>query len=632
MTATVSNNGTLVGSAADKEFLDNKVTIKNPHAAVIVWNYEDRIGSEDTKKDPNDTNEVIISTVSCVSISTQKSKMSPTGKFTLVLAPTKNWVSVLTSGSWCALLMSQDPILPEDIPSSGYRSTAKANKKHVKMLGRITSVRVNVDVDQTTGARKTLYTVEGVDWSNIFDNHIYIDPYISKDNNIIGNATSLALFKQMEEAYKNKNIFSVLDNVQTLISIMGKPLTDGMNKYAQEVNRVAKGDYDFRLPKAVAQYFDFVDDDGVSLSGKRKMTEVMRVIYGVLTSYDKYEDKGNLAGFVNPATMIGTNTMWQILMDNCCSVINELVPEMRWENKDDGRPTLALYCRVKPFVHQKKNQVMKDIQNILRRENKGVSVDVGNIEGADKPSTGKITAEIENLMSQYKNVRYAKIPLHDVIGIDAGTNWRDKYNFAEIKFNSQLFHQFGPIVKAYAQTADENAFQREGFRPLILASKQFPKKDSDNLSVDVNLFAAWKHLLREWYFETHRMLNGRITFVGQSDYIQVGQNIMVDLRVLGPTTNIIADAVNMSKELFLLLHVESVSHNFRVNPDTGARSFATTITFTRGIVVDKKRDYVGKGMLDDKASDISTKEDKNVVTVFGTSERDDPDPQKLKGT
>src|SRR5271169_1522042 len=96
----------------------NPVSQKTPHAAVLIWNYEDRLGAEDSP-DAIEVNTVIgpvlISTVSLMSISTKKSKGEPVGRFEINLAPTKNWVSDLTSGSWMVIMMSQNPITKADI-------------------------------------------------------------------------------------------------------------------------------------------------------------------------------------------------------------------------------------------------------------------------------------------------------------------------------------------------------------------------------------------------------------------------------------------------------------------------------------------------------------------------------------
>ena len=128
-----------------------KYKITTPHAAVIIWNYDDKGGLEDfTTASVNNVQQTIISTLSCVSISTEKSKSNPQGSFRLVLAPYKDWVSTITPGSWCTLLMSQEPITATDL--------TKADPNKVKMIGKIDSVRVDTTMDDT-GTRRTQYIV-----------------------------------------------------------------------------------------------------------------------------------------------------------------------------------------------------------------------------------------------------------------------------------------------------------------------------------------------------------------------------------------------------------------------------------------------------------------------------------------
>ena len=151
--------------------------IVTPHAAAIVWNYRDRIaaeGSNSKNGKVNEVDQIVISTLSLMSVSTSKTKSSPQGTFQIALAPTKNWVTVLTPGSWIVLLMSQNKIEPKDLPDR--KGGGKADPNKVKFLGRIESVRSNVTVNQSTGARETTYVVTGVDWDSVFTTIMYVDP------------------------------------------------------------------------------------------------------------------------------------------------------------------------------------------------------------------------------------------------------------------------------------------------------------------------------------------------------------------------------------------------------------------------------------------------------------------------
>ena len=84
-------------------------SIITPHAAFLIWNYTDRLGSSnlegiaETKID-----RLIISTFSLKAISTSKTKTAPSGTFQVSLAPTRNWVQVIAPCSWCTILMSRE--------------------------------------------------------------------------------------------------------------------------------------------------------------------------------------------------------------------------------------------------------------------------------------------------------------------------------------------------------------------------------------------------------------------------------------------------------------------------------------------------------------------------------------------
>jgi hypothetical protein len=142
----------------------------------------------------------------------------------------------------------------------------------------------------------------------------------------------------------------------------------------------------------------------------------------------------------------------------------------------------------------------------------------------------------------------------------------------------------------------------------------------------------WAKLLREWYFGTHRLLNGTLVMQGSTEYIAVGNNIKFDAGLINVTPNMNSASRNRNKTNSILAHVESVSHSFTVGSD-GARSYRTTIQFVRGIIVEDSDTNinVGEGMLDEGANWLTPKDDKNTVNVNSTSGSQDPDPQKVRG-
>lgn len=575
--------------------------VKTPHAAVLVWNYGDRIGNPDGNynatgvKDLNSIEKesppVIVSTLSCVSIQTSKAKSQPDGSFNLVLAPYKNWTSTLTAGSWCCIMMSNEPITEQDLK--------KANKNHVKMIGRIESVRCETNVSDD-GARQTLYYVSGVDWGHIFNSVLYIDNLIASTNDpqSQGNSAAVALRNALFGKEGSPKSFLVRQNLTSILDIMGKNLA-GYTEAGNTIGRLSNSIYEFQIPDKMVEFFNFVDAKGKKISAKT-VNKLITLTTGSLVGPDKYVDKGEAVGFIDPFSLQGTHSLWQILLENSNPALNEMLAEMKWNDKSELQ--LVMYNRIRPFSYKN-----------------------------FKPNAGSSNG----IKSYFQYIKTHNIDPVEVISVNAGTNWRDKFNFIEIKPQFQEFAIVANWYKQKSQVFDPVAFQREGFRPLIFDTKQFPSGSEkgglpNDVGVDWSQLEVWAKIMREWYFGTHRMLNGTIVLHGTTEYIGVGNNIRFDAGLINPTPNINIATKRKGKNEYILAHVESVSHSFSVSPD-GARSYRTTIQFVRGIIVNENNINVGEGMLDQDARDLSQADDRNTKNTVSTSDPTDPDPQKVRG-
>lgn len=575
--------------------------IKTPHAAVLIWNYDDRVGTPSGGltatgvKDQNGIEReepaVIVSTLSCVSIQTNKAKGQPDGSFNLVLAPYKNWTSTLTAGSWCCILMSNQPITQEDL--------RKANPAHVKMFGRIETVRCETNVNDE-GARQTLYYVSGVDWGTIFNSILYIDNLIASENDpgSLGNNAAVAVRNALFGKSGGPVSFNVDRNLASLLDVMGKPPA-GYSSQEDKVGRLAKAIYDFILPDKVCEFFQFKGTKGDS----KMLSQLINLQTGSLIAPDKYKDFHEASGFIDPFSLQGSHSIWQVLMENSNPTLNEMYCDLKFDPiEQGGAPRLMLYNRIKPFSYK-----------------------------SIAPAAGKVTS----FESYFQFVHTHNIDTVDVMSVNAGTNWRDKFNFVEIKPNFSEFEVIANWTKQKAQAFDRKAFNREGFRPLIFETKQFPNTtssgDPKSIGIDWSAIEQWTTLLRKWYFGTHRLLNGTIVLHGTTEYIGVGNNIKFSADLLNPNPNINKATKKQGSNEFILGHVESVSHTFGVSPD-GARTYRTTINFVRGVVVSSgpENTLVGEGMLDQLATDLSQQDDRNRRNVISQSDPSDPDSQRIK--
>lgn len=594
----------------------SKHVIKTPHAAVLVWNYVDRVATPDgdfksTGVDKLDEIEkdvvpVIVSTLSCVSIQTSKSKGTPNGTFNLVLAPFKNWVGNLTPGSWCCILMSNKTITENDLKT--------ADKDKVKMFGRIESVRCETKMNDD-GTRQTLYYVSGTDWGDIFNSLLYIDNLIKGPNdkgNNQGDVLAIAIRALLFGDKGSVKVGPVYANLAAILRIMGTGnALQAHTAKLQDTGRLAGSIYEFALPALIIKYFDFRDNDGEKIKEGKTINKFLTLITGVLNKPDNYYQSpaGEASGFVDPFSLQGTHSLWQVLLENSNPAMNEMLCDFRWNQKGPG-VTLALYNRIKPFAIY------------------GSKTSLANNKNPD-------------IASYFQNIRINKIENNEVISVNAGTNWRDKINFIEIKPSFSEFQIVSNLVKQKSQVFDPDSFRREGFRALIVDTKQFPVKAgaapqsaSNNIGgADWDQLEKWAFQMREWYFGTHRMLNGTIVIHGTTPYIGIGENILFDAGLINPTPNINSASAKAGVNKNILAHIESIQHNFTVDGN-GARSYRTTIQFVRGIIVHGKENKIfGEGLLDVDVTSTSQATDRNQLNTVSTSDiPGDPDPQKVRGT
>jgi hypothetical protein len=265
---------------------------------------------------------------------------------------------------------------------------------------------------------------------------------------------------------------------------------------------------------------------------------------------------------------------------------------MRWTSGPAGyEPEFRLYCRIKPFSYVPRSSFSEN--NVV----------------------------FDSMRSMFQNVFSHVLDKEAVVSINAGINWADRFNFLEIKpdWNDNALH--GAMQnKAQAFQGDNKSsaiYSREGFRPMIFSIRQLPFK-TEVTRFETNVLEQWTLLAKEWYFDCHKFLNGTVTLYGSDEYIPVGDNIMFDAELIGVTRNYNSEAKD-KEAIFVLAHVESVQNNFSVSAN-GERSFQTTINFVRGILVDKSKQLIGSGTIDNLASKLSKDDSKNSATVFSSGE------------
>jgi len=432
------------------------------------------------------------------------------------------------------------------------------------------------------------------------------------------------------------------DNVAFLLKLWGQ-VDQVSSAVLAETKLLGKSQQVFKLPKEAAEYMQFKrgDTEGNN-DGKKKVSnvisDVLTPIVGKLKEStrndgfsDRYEGKDKSAGIIDFNTVLGEHSFWQVLNDNCNSPINELIPEIRFAK--NGQATLALYQRVRPFAVKTKKEIMKDDKEVGGGTARRI---VGplrpNVQETNETMASAKKTIAANYFSRFENVRTKKIDVTDIINCNFGTNWRDKYNFVEVNINRSLFKEaWSTAIKLESQFKDSDSIGRDGLKSMIQSFAYLPTTENGIQSV-LDTF-VYKYALKEWYFNTHKMLNGNIQLVGQDQYIQVGDNIRVKAEALGLAKNISAAQKKSRSFTYMTAHVESISHNVQVDRN-GARTFITNINFIRGIITDINGKLIAEdgnaGAVDQDAAKVTPSVEKN-TGVLGSSGPNDPDRQKLKG-
>jgi hypothetical protein len=572
--------------------------ITQPTALVVVYNYKDRAGSSSYKLDSS-TEEPMIIYKDIVSITTSKYKSNPAGEFTINLAPTRNWITTLSLSSWISIHISTSNIDKKELYSS----------KNLKMIGRISGVRVVTEVNQQNGAISTFFQVTGKDWGQIFESKLYIDS---------------AILNGLDSAFKNMADFQERFNLTRIYGEDKMPTTTqvahffieawGVKKPSKETNELNKlqipverysPTYNVVLPNTLVNN---LKNQKNSFNKSNNLADAMKITTGVLVDKDRYRETNESLSIISYDQIVGDNPVWSLLEANCNTVVNEILTDIKWSDSGpDGKPEFILYKRIKPFLLSKTNTKNIGFDSTAgsnnassgeKKFNKQIDAGgLGNESGNEDTGAKENAMGAGNIRSSFFNLKSTSIGKENITKIDCGINWENRINFIEIipdlstiygnNFKESFLKSLATQNKADLLTVayDKNSFSREGIRTLVIRTSSVPL--DNNGMPDINALRSWVPVIRNWYFDTHKMINGGVTIIGKNDYIGVGENIIIPASALGQFPMVegqlsLADRDDAS----ILAHVEAVSNIFSID-DNGAASYEREVTFTRGVITDK---------------------------------------------
>jgi hypothetical protein len=550
------------------------VMLKNPSCRVIVFNYIEREGSSLPKRSliPPILNKRIEITDDVIAIQTSKSKSAPSGNFSIVLSPSSNWVSFISPGSWVAILMDEKNI--------SEKQSRLFDESSLKFIGRVDSVRASRSVNQTSGAWETTYSIVGRDWCSCFESQIYIDQIAAAVPGILGGtpidssfgqALRLKFDNKARELY-SKGVPSSSDVADAIFDIWGK---QGSAFGASSILSPELSDR--FLPTAS---LNIPLELSIALGATAiNLSDLIKRQHGVLKKPNpinipfvkkkiEYQRNRESVGWYDIRGMLGINTLWQLLQSTVTvGGINEIFGDISFNSSN---PELTLYKRVRPFSLSGGSSLLDSA-----------------LSGISSLATGGDDAA-SLLKSNFFYLPKTEITAEEIFEVDVGTNWSDVVNFIEILPDLALFKNAksnAPQLKAQNADFSTGSYAISGFKPIIISTAYFPENGGKPDAYGHN---KWLPILREWFFDTHKMLNGSITISGKSGYTEVGSNILFPANAIANSEFVTASGggyiPSAGGNTHILAHVESVSHSFSKNQTSGANSFTTSISFVRGIM------------------------------------------------
>ena len=197
----------------------------------------------------------------------------------------------------------------------------------------------------------------------------------------------------------------------------------------------------------------------------------------------------------------------------------------------------------------------------------------------------------DSIKSSFFYLPKTYVDLENIVSIDIGTNWSDVVNFIEILPDTSLWvfqDQVPPMYKLFNATYNTSSYAISGFKPMKINVNFFPPNTDG--APHIEGIRNWLPVLKDWYFNLHKTLNGTITFSGQSGHTAVGDNVLFSAKAIaegGFVANSGIENISSSNDPHILAHIESVSHMISKTQD-GGLSYMTTVQFVRGVITDSK--------------------------------------------
>lgn len=529
----------------------------NHDAHIIVYNYSLRdteltiAGLSTAHPQVSQTQEISIGHA-VTSITCSKTKSAPYGTFSITLKPTEEWTKKIVPGSWCAIYMSNTTITKDDLTNV---STSDGKNYHtpLKMVGIIMAVRISKSIAQD-GAISITYTISGYDFGYLFTASVYVNQ-IFQAQVLTGKYSSV-----WSDISFPKDKVAIGDPTKNLSWVLqGWSLVEQQGIKVGASVGIKPPSTRIVIPDAVANL----------LGTEKEVIGFINIGLGLDKRKDKVIDIENVFAkqfktpligqkYFEPHRLILNNTLWGMINEYLNPTLNEAYCDLHL-----CKPTLSAANIAKAGVSVFKSSGGGVVQPLLIMRQMPLSTP--NYKDIVKGLSLEATPSSKNPeypTTMLIDLPKTTIPAEKIIQYDIGYSEYERVNFTELNAYDMNVQQksIGNIQTNQKPTWADGSINRLGLRPKVVNGV-----DYGFAAVDlIGAANSWRSLLRDWFFNNHIYVNGTVECIGLSEHIAIGENIVLEKEEI-------------------LAHIESYTHSFTVDSESGLKIFRTSIDFTRGI-------------------------------------------------
>jgi hypothetical protein len=483
-----------------------------------------------------------------VSVSDSKSALTPSMSATLLVTDV-NYETAVSPGDFVFVNMlnwesdarkianNARNLIPINGPDDGFKGFFK-----------IQSVRKSLISDPESGVKLYAVKITGFAFTE-FNNTIYFNPYLidsSQKNNILFQS----LIGDDWNLLANHQGFTyVQDIVRALIeSFIGLGITNlGEKDKIQEVKNTQPH---FFIPKSVGKL--------IGVSGLTLAKDSYNYLFGI-QQYSAGEHQ-SLAQGMNPNGIPAT-------VNNKSRFI---YTGQNLEGNIVSKPDYWNQVKVWSILNQFTNSPMNELYTCFRIAPNG-SV-MPTVVFRQIPFT---TSDFEP--GNYKVTKFMTLPRWNINpalaqSFDLGRDEAARINFVQYFGRSTIGPEGYSISEEIAKgnyIYDEDDVKRNGLRPYIV-STQFDEPSEKDKKGEFRS-PGWAKIVGDALIGGHLKFSGTINFVGIVEPIPVGDNLEFD---------------------GVVYHIEQITHTCVMNPQSGKKTFETTIVVSNGLSINSSQDGV----------------------------------------